>query len=116
MKRVKVNIAMTTFFTMAVSAFAMVNKILHTTLSSRAGQQTEVGQIIEPRRSDLYAATEKGVSNEVSPIAKSAANYSCVDPQGLICQPVLTNQPNGLVGGSFAHQPILLSAMAAHAA
>jgi hypothetical protein len=78
MKLVKTTIA-AALFGMSVSAFAAVSDISYVTHGSKAGQQPQVGQIAQPRWSDINAVTEKGASNEVKPFTKSAGNYSFGD-------------------------------------
>lgn len=62
-------------FGMSASTFAAVSDISYVTHGSKASQQPKAGQITQPRWSDLNAVTEKDVSNEVKPFAKSAGNY-----------------------------------------
>jgi len=78
MKLVKTTIA-AALFGMSVSAFAAVSDISYVTHGSKAGQKPTVGQVTQPRWSDINAVTEKGASNEVKPFAKSAGNYSFGD-------------------------------------
>jgi len=66
-------------FGMSVSAFAAVSDISYVTHGSKAAQAPTVGQIAQPRWSDINAVTEKGASNEVKPFAKAAGNYSYGD-------------------------------------
>ena len=60
-------------FGLSLNAFAAVSDLSNVTHGSKAGQQLQVGQIIEPRWSDRQAAR-----TEVKPFAKSA-NYSFSD-------------------------------------
>ena len=78
MKLVKTTIA-AALFGMSVSAFAAVSDISYVTHGSKAGQEPKVGQIAQPRWSDINAVTEKGTSNEVKPFTKAAGNYSFGD-------------------------------------
>ena len=74
MKLIKTTFA-AALFGMSVSAFAAVSDISYVTHGSQQGREPTVGQIAEPRWSDINAVTEKGASNEVKPFAKSAGNY-----------------------------------------
>ncbi|MGD2141356.1 MAG: hypothetical protein PVH25_13230 [Burkholderiales bacterium] len=78
MKIVKTTIA-AVMFGMSVSAFAAVSDISSVTHGSKAGQKPQVGQIAQPRWSDINSVTEKGASNEVKPFTKAAGNYSFGD-------------------------------------
>jgi hypothetical protein len=79
MKLIKTTIA-AALFGLSISAFAAVSDISNVTHGTKAGQTPQqTGQISQPRWSDINAVTEKGVSNEVKPFAKSAANYGYGD-------------------------------------
>jgi hypothetical protein len=60
---------------LSLNAFAAVSDISNVTHGSQAGVQPQVGQISQPRFSDLSAVTEKGANEQVKPFAKSAGNY-----------------------------------------
>ena len=75
MKLVKTTIA-AALFGFSFSAFAAVNDISNVTHGAKAGQQQEVGQISEPRWSDLNAMNPR---TENKPFAKSASNYRFSD-------------------------------------
>jgi hypothetical protein len=78
MKLIKTTIA-AALFGLSISAFAAVSDISNVTHGTKAGQAPQVGQVSQPSWSDINAVTEKGVSKEVRPFAKSAANYSYGD-------------------------------------
>jgi hypothetical protein len=78
MKIVKTTIA-AALFGMSISAFAAVSDISNVTHGSKVGQQMKVGQINEPRFSDLSNVTEAGANEQVKPFAKTAGNYSFGD-------------------------------------
>jgi hypothetical protein len=60
---------------LSVNAFAAVSDLSNVTHGSKAGVTPQIGQISEPRFSDLSAVTEKGANEQVKPFAKSAGNY-----------------------------------------
>ena len=66
-------------FGLSLNAFAAVSDLSSVTHGSQAGQQLKVGQINEPRFSDLSAVTEKGANEQVKSFAKTAGNYSFSD-------------------------------------
>ena len=78
MKFVKTTIA-AALLGLSVNAFAAVSDISNVTHGSKAGQEMKVGQINQPRFSDLSAVTEKGTNEQVKPFAKTAGNYSFGD-------------------------------------
>ena len=61
---------------LSVNAFAAVSDLSNVTHGSQDGQQLKVGQISQPRWSDLNAQDPR---SEVKPFAKSAGNYSYGD-------------------------------------
>jgi len=61
---------------LSVNAFAAVSDLSNVTHGSQAGQEQKIGQITEPRWSDLNAQDPR---SEVKPFAKSAGNYSFGD-------------------------------------
>ena len=61
---------------LSVNAFAAVSDLSNVTHGSQAGQELKIGQINEPRWSDLNSQDPR---SEVKPFAKSAGNYSFGD-------------------------------------
>jgi hypothetical protein len=61
---------------LSVNAFAAVSDLSTVTHGSQAGQEMKVGQVSEPRWSDLNAQDPRA---QVKPFAKSAGNYSFGD-------------------------------------
>lgn len=77
MKLIKTTLA-AALFGLSLNAFAAVSDLSNVTHGSKAGQQLQVGQIIEPRWSDRSALANKAARAQVKPFAKSA-NYSFSD-------------------------------------
>ena len=63
-------------FGLSVNAFAAVSDLSNVTHGSQAGQEMKIGQISEPRWSDLNAQDPR---TEVKSFAKTAGNYSFGD-------------------------------------
>ena len=61
---------------LSLNAFAAVSDISNVTHGSQSGQELKVGQVSEPRFSDLNAADPR---SEPKPFAKAAGNYSFSD-------------------------------------
>jgi len=62
-------------FGLSVNAFAAVSDLSNVTHSSKVGVTPQIGEMLQPRWSDLSAVTETGANEQVKPFAKSAANY-----------------------------------------